>query len=69
MAEEALILLISYAGIDKYKPFPIFYQKQPHSPGTQVIIVSRVEFIPDRFGHNAKHRAAVEFEITCVYGI
>ncbi len=62
MTEEFRILLVADAIVDEDEPVAVFHQHAAHRPGAHVIVVGRVEFVPDAFGHYAEHGAAVELE-------
>jgi hypothetical protein len=69
MAHELLILFIANAIINQYQPVAILYEQATHGPGTKIVFVGRIEFVPDRFGHYAKHSAAIQLEITGIDSI
>jgi hypothetical protein len=62
MGKEFGVLFVADAVIYKHEPVAVFHEHAAHGPGAHIVIVCRVEFVPDTFGHNAEHGAAVEFE-------
>jgi hypothetical protein len=67
VAQEFFILLVTKTIVDEDKLIAIFNQKTTHGPCAEVLIVSGICFLPDGFGHDAKHGTTVEFEKTCFY--
>jgi hypothetical protein len=63
MAKPFFVLFVANAIIDKDAPVTIHYQQAAHGPVAQVVLVAGIHFVPEHFWHNAKHGAAVEFEV------
>ena len=69
MSEKFFVLLITNAIVNQYLLVVILDQHASHSPGTEIIFICRVKFVPDYFRHYAKHGAAVKLEmagINCI---
>jgi hypothetical protein len=62
MRKELLGLLVSDTGVDQNKSFAVFDEQRAHGPIAHVVGVSRIGFLPDGFGNNPKHGAAVELK-------
>lgn len=60
--EKFIAFFIAHSSV--YEDISVFvlHQQATHGPGAEVVVVGRIEFLPDSFGHNAKHGAAVQFE-------
>jgi hypothetical protein len=70
MTEKLFILFVADAVINQHELVTIFNEQASHGPGTHVIFVGRVQFVPNGFRNHAKHGATVEFEhsgIDCMY--
>jgi hypothetical protein len=59
VSEKFSVLLIAHTGVYQYQPVPFFYQQTAHRPGTHIIFIVRVEFVPHAFRNNAKHGASI----------
>ena len=66
MAKEFFTLFVSNATIDQCQPVPLLNQQATHGPGTKIVGISRVGFLPDHFGNHSKHGSAIQLEVTGV---
>jgi hypothetical protein len=69
IAEKFIVLFVTDPRINQDKPFTIFYQQAPKSPGTKIIRICRIRFIPDGLRYYTKHGTPIEFEkagVDCV---
>jgi len=64
MTEEFFILLVADAVIDKDQSLSIFNQQTAKGPVAHIVLVGRVDLVPDGFGYHAKHGAAVELKVS-----
>ena len=53
--------LVAAAGVDEHRPLAP-HDERPHAEGNPVAIVGRQPPLPQRAGHDAEHRAAIEGE-------
>jgi hypothetical protein len=67
--EEFFILLITHAAVNQDFSFPFFDQQATERPGAHIVLIGRVQFVPDRLGYYTEHGTAVQFKITGVYGV
>ena len=57
---------MAYSGINEYFTFSIFYQQTTHGPVAQILLVGRINAIPDYFGQYPKHGSTIQFKVTGV---
>src|SRR6185312_1355215 len=69
ITEKFSILLVANSIVHQDQLFAILNQQTAHSPGTKIIGIGRVGFIPDEFGNDTKHGASVELEVAGVDGV
>jgi len=69
ITEKSAGLFIAYTGIDQDQPIPVLDKQASHCPGAKVILIRRVQPVPDRFRNHAEHGAAVKFEHTSMYDV
>ena len=69
MREEFLILFIADSIIYQDQSVLVFNQQATHGPVAKVMVVSRIEFVPDGFRNHTKHGAAIQFKIAGIDGI
>ena len=67
VAEEFFILFIAHAVIHQYAVVAVFYQQAAHGPGTHIVLIGRVYFVPHALGHYAKHGATIKLKVPGVY--
>ena len=63
MAEEFFTLFVPDSVVDKYAAIAIDHQHTAHREVDLVVFVGRIHFVPDGFGHYAKHGTAIELEV------
>jgi hypothetical protein len=66
IAEEFCVLFITHSIVNKDQPVSIFDQQTTQSPATHIVFICRINFVPDRFGNDAKHGAPIQLEVTGV---
>lgn len=64
--EPFFVLFVADAVVDKDTAVAIHYQQAAHGPVAEVVFVAGIYFLPEHFGHYAKHGAAVEFQVSGV---
>jgi hypothetical protein len=69
VTEEFRILLVSHAIVYEYQSLSIFDQQTTKRPAAHIILIGGIDLVPDALRYNAKHGAAVEFEMPGVYRI
>src|SRR5690242_863626 len=61
---ELRVFLVARAGIDQHRPDVVLDQQTPHAKLNPVARVGGNAALPERLGHDAEHRAAVELLAT-----
>jgi hypothetical protein len=69
VGEKPRILLISYPCIYQNYPISFYHKKATHGPGTKVIFIGRVSFLPQLLRHHTKHSAAIELKESGIYKV
>jgi hypothetical protein len=59
VTEEFIILFITQPAVYQDKLIAGFNKQTAHSPGAKIIVISRIDFIPDFFWNYTKHGTAV----------
>jgi len=62
VTEKFGVLFVAYAIIDQNQAVTVFHEQTTHGPGTQIILVCRICFLPDDFGYNTKHGATIQLK-------
>ena len=66
MGKELFVLLVAEAVIDEDLTIAGIDEQASHGPVAHVVLIGRVQFVPNGFWNNAEHGATIEFEITTV---
>ena len=61
--KEPVSLFGTHTGINYNVAFARSYKQAAHSPGAEVVVVRRIELLPQSLRHNTKHRTTVQFKI------
>src|SRR3954467_9433537 len=69
VTEEFVVLFITDTVIYQDQAFAVFYEQTTHGPGTHIILVCRIQFMPDAPGYYAIHSATIQFKEACFYCI
>jgi hypothetical protein len=69
ITEKFSILLVANSIVHQDQLCAILHQQTAHSPGTKIVGIGRIGFIPDELGNDTKHGASVELEIAGVDGV
>lgn len=60
--EKFIAFFGAHSGVYEDISAIVLYQKAAHGPGAEVVLIGRIEFLPQAFGDNAEHGATVQFE-------
>jgi hypothetical protein len=66
VAQKLCILFVADTIIDENQFAAIFDQQASHGPGAKIVVIGRIGFRPERFGHNTEHGTAIQLEKTSV---
>ena len=69
IAEELLALFATGPVIYENESVAVLDQHAPQAHIDEVVGVGRIGFLPDHFGHNTEHGAAIQFEISSINGV
>jgi hypothetical protein len=69
ITEKLCILLVANSIVHQDQLLSVLNQQTTHCPGTKIVGICRIGFIPDKLGNDTEHGTSVEFEVAGVDGV